>query len=642
MLRASGQGAMLAVELTAAEAAEAIGARAGLVSVAASNSSRSTVLSGDRTALRAIAEELARREVFCRWVKVDVASHSPQMDMLREELLGLLDGVSGRQPRIPMHSTVTGKPCREADLDADYWFGNLRMPVLFGDQIEGLVRSGHSVFVEVSPHPILLPAVQQAATAPDAAAPGSPDITVLPSLRRDQPARDVMLDSLGALHTLGVPVDRERAATPGRRTVLPTYPWQRERYRIEATAAVCDRSRRGGGELLGDRLDSAIEPGTHYWRPEIGRRTAAIGDHVIGGRTLVPGSAYLDVVIRTAREVLPSPAPAGFEVTGLCFLSPLEIGESGRRAQITLVRDESSGAAVVRIFDDGAGPAGPVCVAEADVLAVSGIVPGPRLDVAGMEQRLAEDGRSGAVHYAELARHGLAYGPAFRRVLRISRTAHEAYVRIGEPLPGGGENDHLAHPALLDAAVQAAVACAFDPMWGIGPETGLISGGIERAVVHRGLNEGCYAHATVRPSGEEFRADVSVYDLTGEPLIEVTGVTLLRMTETAGEQSQPWTAEPAPGQIRGRLLEIPDAAERRAAIEALTAECVAAVARVPASAIDSDAPMRRLGIDSLMALELRNQLEDRFGVTLSAAMIWNHPTVGQLAPLVAHRAGIPL
>jgi acyl carrier protein len=53
-------------------------------------------------------------------------------------------------------------------------------------------------------------------------------------------------------------------------------------------------------------------------------------------------------------------------------------------------------------------------------------------------------------------------------------------------------------------------------------------------------------------------------------------------------------------------------------------------------------PLRGLGIDSLMTLELRNLLEGRFGVPLSAAVILKHPTVRQLAPLVARQAGIPL
>ncbi|MFD1047718.1 acyl carrier protein, partial [Kibdelosporangium lantanae] len=83
-------------------------------------------------------------------------------------------------------------------------------------------------------------------------------------------------------------------------------------------------------------------------------------------------------------------------------------------------------------------------------------------------------------------------------------------------------------------------------------------------------------------------------------------------------------------------------AQRLAAVETITRECVAVVARMPAAGIDPDMPLRSLGINSLMALELRNELEGRFEVALSTTVILNHPTVRELAPLVAHHAGIPL
>jgi phthiocerol/phenolphthiocerol synthesis type-I polyketide synthase A len=629
MRRAGGQGAMLAVELTANEAAEAIGDRQELVSIAVSNSRRSTVLSGDRAVLTAVADELARREVFHRWVKVDVASHSPRMDHLRDDLVELLDGVSGRPPRVPMYSTVSGRLAEGAELDAGYWFRNLRMPVRFGDQIENLVRAGHTVFVEMSPHPILLPAVQQVA-----ADLGSTDVTVLPSLRRGEPSRRVLLDSLGALYVLGAPVDRERASTPGRRTVaLPHYPWQRERYRLE----VRSRSRRGS--LLGDRLDSAIERGAHYWQPELDLDTAAIGDHVIGGRAVVPGSAYLDMALRAAREVLPG--SEGFEAKAVRFRRPFVIGEAGRRAQIALILDETTGSGAVRFFEDGEN--GFASVAELDVYTTATAPPEVSADATGIRRRLAADGVSGDEFYARLAERGLAYGPAYRRIRRVSSAGQEAFAEIAAA-PRRRDDGCVVDPAVLDAALQTAVAPA------LGPEGGLISVGIERVVVRRSLIEDCYAHAVVRPYERGFKADVSVYDLSGEVVVGVTGLALVRSTPVlpadadtpvaAGGESRP--AGRIPALVRDSLLKMSSGAHRRAAIETAAAECVATVARIPAASIDPDMPLRALGINSLMAMELRNQLEGRFEITLSTTTILNHPTVRALAPLVARQAGVPL
>jgi acyl transferase domain-containing protein len=640
MRRASGQGAMLATELTAAEAAEVIGGRQDLVSIAVSNSRRSTVLSGDQAALNAISAELGRREVFCRWVKVDVASHSPQMDALRGELTKLLADVSGRAPLVPMYSTVTGALVQGAELDAGYWNRNLRMPVLFGDQAGRLMGDGHTVFIEISPHPVLLPAVQQVAMDHDA------EVTVLPSLRRDQPARETMLDSLGALYVLGAPTDRRRAATPGRRApLLPAYPWERQEYRLGDGAR--SRARPRAGSLLGERLDSAIEPGTHYWQPRLDLETAVIGDHVAGGEAVVPCGAYLDLALRAARAVECPPPSADVAVTGLRVRRPWLAVPPERRTQLALTRDESSGLARIQVFDEGR-----VSLAEA-VVSFPARAAGPeRVDAGAIERRLADGGMDGEQWYALLAERGLRCGPAYRRVLRISHAGLETFARLA-PLPRGAQHADEVSPqlAVLDAAIAAAAAPVLVPA--VDDEPALIGAGIERLAVHQALDVDCYAQAVLRTSGEVFTADIWLYGTGGEPLAEATGVTLLRLAhpspaaptarpDAAGAPGESRAAGPIPGRARDSLLALPGGAQRRAAVEAVTRECVAAVVRLPVTGVDPDVPLRALGFDSLMALELRNSLEVRFGVTLASKVVLNNPCVSELAPLVARYASIPL
>ena len=159
--RASGQGAMLAAELTVAEAQELIAGQQSRVAVAASNSHRSTVLSGDPAVLSDLVAVLERRGRFCRWVKVDVASHSPQMDALRADFLELLAGIRPAPAQIPLYSTVTGDLLPDGTLDDTYWVENLCSPVLFSTAVRRLLDLGHDTFLEVSPHPILLGAVHE-------------------------------------------------------------------------------------------------------------------------------------------------------------------------------------------------------------------------------------------------------------------------------------------------------------------------------------------------------------------------------------------------------------------------------------------------------------------------------------------------
>jgi acyl transferase domain-containing protein len=220
--RVSGKGAMVVADLTPEQAGSVIEGLEDRVSIGAINGARSTALSGDPAALEGILELLKRREVFCRWVKIDFASHSPQMDPLLPELLAQLDGLAPRPSTIPIYSTVKGAVVDGSAFNAQYWADNLRKPVLFSTAVELLKQNGHDCFVEVSPHPILLQAIRERCQAA---------VVTLPSLRRDEDEQAVMYESLGALHVRGCEVDWNGFYPEGGRDVpLGPYPWQRERF----------------------------------------------------------------------------------------------------------------------------------------------------------------------------------------------------------------------------------------------------------------------------------------------------------------------------------------------------------------------------------------------------------------------------
>ncbi len=217
-----GRGTMMAAELSLAEAQELIAGRESQVAIAASNSHRSTVLSGDQTVLAELMAVLQQRDRFCRWVDVDVAAHSPQMDPLVPALRAGLAGLRPTAPAIPIYSTVTGDLLTDRLPDADYWAENLRSPVHFSPALRRLLDSGHDAVVEISPHPVLLTSIRE--DAHDLRR----SCTSLPSMRRDDGGRATALASLGTLYTLGQPVTWEQLYPSGSHYVAaPTYPWQR-------------------------------------------------------------------------------------------------------------------------------------------------------------------------------------------------------------------------------------------------------------------------------------------------------------------------------------------------------------------------------------------------------------------------------
>ena len=117
--------------------------------------------------------------------------------IVRSELLKALDGLDPQPARIPIYSTVTGARGDDLTFNADYWMDNLRKPVLFSDAIVQLLDNGHTTFIEIGPHPILLSSIQQSIH------PHQLEVRLFPSLRREEPEQEVMLEVLGALYTDG-------------------------------------------------------------------------------------------------------------------------------------------------------------------------------------------------------------------------------------------------------------------------------------------------------------------------------------------------------------------------------------------------------------------------------------------------------
>ena len=296
----AGSGAMALVDLPRLETEAAIAAvgAADEVSVAASNAPRTTVVSGAPGALEAVLAQLSARDVFCRRINVDVASHSPQMAPLAPVLQEQLRGLAPRRAtRATFFSTVTGEPLDAKYLDAAYWARNLRQPVEFGTATAALVAAGYRQFVELSPHPALVGAVQQVLDAAGA------DGVVVGSLRRAEPERAALLANLGELYVHGYPVDWERV-TPGPwgGVELPRYPWQHESYWLDqprgfslsglAPRTAVEQPRLG--QLVSQALDSDAE----VWEQRVDVATPReLYAHHVHGATVLPASAILELLL---------------------------------------------------------------------------------------------------------------------------------------------------------------------------------------------------------------------------------------------------------------------------------------------------------------------------------------------------------
>jgi phthiocerol/phenolphthiocerol synthesis type-I polyketide synthase B len=238
MQRTSGQGAMALIDLSLEETMARLAGREERLSVAVSNSPRSSVISGDPDALQQVMAELERDNVFCRLVKVDVASHSPQMDQPARELVAELGKLATGEARIPIWSTVLGRRANGHEFGAAYWGRNLRQTVRFTDAVSGLLKDGLTIFVELGPHPILLHSVAETAHSLER------DAVTIACGRREDDEQAALFVALGQLWIAGYPIEWDRLMPEcGRVVSLPLYPWQRERHWAEAAEVAAPASR---------------------------------------------------------------------------------------------------------------------------------------------------------------------------------------------------------------------------------------------------------------------------------------------------------------------------------------------------------------------------------------------------------------
>ncbi|WMN03102.1 SDR family NAD(P)-dependent oxidoreductase (plasmid) [Rhodococcus erythropolis] len=450
-------GAMAAVGLPAAVLEPRLGSR---VSVAAVNSSASTVLTGDREALTALLAELEQEKVFGRLLAVNYASHGPDMDPLREQLAAELAGIVTGPAAITWYSTVTGEPLPAEPLAADYWYRNLREPVRFADTIERMVADGYRFFVESSPHPTLTTAIETVAADCGRA------VVAVGTLRRGESGPRCHDRALAQLHVGGLELEWTRLLPAAGRVDLPTYAWDSRPYWTEPRGV--------GGS--GSGLTALGHPilGVVVAQPDsggvvvTGRLTMAsidwLRDHTVGGSVLMPGAALVELTMRAGDEV-GCPVVAELVLNAPLVVPPV----GGVQLRVVVGGPEPGGVRAVSVYShDEAGIAVGeqlwVCHASGELSSGTAAVAMPEL----MAWPPVHAVESDIEHlYADFAERGYEYGPAFRGVRAAwRRGTDEVFAEVVLP-ESQDAGRYSLHPALWDAAVQVIALAGFEPADGL-------------------------------------------------------------------------------------------------------------------------------------------------------------------------------
>ena len=525
--RVSGRGAMAAIELSMAETAEAIAGYEGRLSIAVSNSPTSTVISGDGQAIDEVLAVLDERDIFCRRIKVDVASHSPQMDPLRADLLAALEGMQPHASAVPMYSTVTASIADGAQLSAEYWVRNLREPVLMSKAVERLATDGQTTFIEMSPHPILLPSIETSLRALNCTG------IAMPSLRRQEKERGVMLGSAARLYAEGYEIDWTAVNGRGRFADVPRYQFQRERYWLEAPGAAGAQgpstTGRGTHPIVGTSLSVADHPGSRLWQFAVSpQRLRYLLDHRIDGTPLLPASVSLEIMLACCEELF---GDVPVTIRDLELLRPLVMSEEAAPVLQVSADPDRDGRMVLKVFSVGEGDVRGLFRATVGPLAIDGDVPVQPAESAGRQM-------SGAEFYRGLEHRAITIGDTLRSVVSVAVTGTGASAEVTVPSDAVRDVErYRVAPALSDGLLQLTAAAAGDQAGLFLPSRCRAIRWYRRPTAKAAAYVERVADARTQPGDLEDQ-NLRLFDASGALVLELLGLEL-RAFGRAGQSRMP-------------------------------------------------------------------------------------------------------
>ncbi|EKK3320052.1 SDR family NAD(P)-dependent oxidoreductase, partial [Salmonella enterica] len=318
-----------------------------------------------------------------------------------------------------------------------------------------------------------------------------------------------VLEALGAQHVGGAAVKWAGVFRGDERKVsLPLYPWQRERYWLEAVPKAL-AGEETGHPLLGTRIDlaedgaifeSLITRTTHGW----------LYDHIIGELAVVPGAGIGELIRAAGAAYFNS---ADVSVSTLILQSPLILGEDGQHIQVTI--NDNEGIHEVIVWSRETQEKIWKLHATAEVEGGSGTCPTP-LDLAAIKARCERQSDTDEV-YQRFADLGLPYGPAFRGMQAIHTNENEVLASLKvldeiRDVPRFG-----IHPVLLDSAFQAYLSVNRSDVL-------QLPFSIDSFVTYRNAPREVYAWVKGKKTGNNITTDVVVCDHDGNILTEVKGL----------------------------------------------------------------------------------------------------------------------
>ena len=546
-----GEGAMAAVFAPPARVAEALEAHnsnsQGIGLCIAADNGAHQVISGPLAEIIAIEEQLESAGTRVTRLRKSPAYHSAMIEPMMDDLEEALSQLTFASPSLPFVSNLSGQTVDVGEvLDATYWRRQMRAPVAFRTCVETLAELQVNAVIEIGPHAVLGPMTALAwPNTGKVAEPAVVSSIMRPATGEEPPAQGSgggFLEAVAATYETGLPLRFEGlfAGEARRRIVLPGYPFQRERYWVEAPKR---RRPSAGHPLLGVRHDSAsgeisydteIFPSDPTW----------LSDHRVLDRLVVPGALFGTMAASACTaENSTSAVIEDFQIVSALILPEGDDAdgneEEGRHLQLLLDDTAENGSRRVRILSRNAANEEWTLHAEGQVSTNvnSGLLPaGASLDFARLKSQLTPVDLT--TYYRAKADVGIDLGPSFRTLEALWARPGEALGEVSLP-NSPGRSELAYHPLVLDGCFQVVGAARGTVEFG--EEVTYLPFGWERLVLPERLPERLLCHVCVQGepynTGDELpeviSADISLYDLDGSAIGTLNGYTVKKATRSA-------------------------------------------------------------------------------------------------------------
>jgi acyl transferase domain-containing protein/NADPH:quinone reductase-like Zn-dependent oxidoreductase/acyl carrier protein len=477
------------------------------LTIAGVNSSRGVTIAGSSELLTQLEATLTDRKIFQKRLDIDYAFHSLAMNEIETSVRQALAKIQPRKSLIPFYSTVTGNLLDGRELNAEYWWNNIRKPVLFEQATNNILAGGTNIFIEVGPHPVLRSYINTCLKDQEITG----RIVTTATNGNNSPGR--VWKACSQAMIAGANIDWNQVFTsPGQFLQLPNYPWQRERHWHPVTpesVSVLDQHK------IHPLLGYPLSQQELTWENQLdGTLYPTLADHVVGDAMVFPGTGFSELFLAAAMAWHPGELA---EIEGLEIRSPLLLGTDTSKLIRSSI-EAQDGSVTIKGRD--------YCGTEPWTLHAAARILREPNDISLQQQCPVMPTRhpdfTGASHELLTQKVGLTYGPAFQCIDYgwVTENAEDsgisalAVFKIPECIENELEHSHL-HPALLDCTFQLIIQLLKEDV-GIHAGVTFVPTRMGRISFRKSSATPAFALATLlRRAPHSLTAEFTVYDIHG-------------------------------------------------------------------------------------------------------------------------------